>query len=118
MRQAAAFCFLALAGCERAGADFQNAAKQPVEVTSTLLPSNAGGATNTFLLKPGGEMQSVWLVSEHRLLQFKYASGQVERFEGETLTQLATECPKHCILRATDSGVKVVGTNVFGHPKD
>ena len=118
MRAAVVLCFVALAGCERAGADFENGARQPVEVTSALLPGKADGASNTFVLQPGGHMQSVWYVGEHRLLQFKYASGQVQRFEGQNLAQLSSECPKHCILRITDSGVRVVKTNLFGQPKE
>ena len=118
MRAAAALSLIALAGCERAGADFENATKQPVEISSALLPNNAHGARNTFVLRPGEVRQSVWYVDEHRLLRFKSAAGSIESFEGSSLAQLSNKCPKHCILRYTDSGVEVVRTNLFGHPEE
>jgi hypothetical protein len=82
------------------------------------LPDKAAGASNTFVLQPGEAVQSVWYVGEHRLLQFKHSSGQVDKFEGAALAQLSRECPKHCILRINDSGVDVVETNLFGRPKE
>jgi hypothetical protein len=118
IRIAVAVACLSLAACERAGADFENATRQPVKITTVLSPDNAGGASNTFTLEPGGEMHSVWYVGEHKLLRFEYGSGQVATFEGQSLMQLASECPKHCILRATNAGVHVVKTSLFGHPQE
>ena len=117
MRVVVALCFFTLVACERAGADFENATSRPIVVASALRPQVANGSMVTFSVAPGGTVQSVWYVGEHRFLQLKYASGRIERYEGERLSQLAQQCPKHCILRVTDSGVSVIKTNVFGEPK-
>ena len=115
MRAAPALACLLLASCERAGADLENAERQPVTVIDALRDSSQ---PMTYVIQAGETVQSVWRVGEHRYYEFRWPSGKVMRFQGNDLNRIAKECPKHCILRLTNAGVKVVRTDLFGQRKE
>ena len=104
-----------LAGCERAGADIENASTQQLEVRLTLRDRDGPGAIS---VAPGQTLQSVWFVEDHRQMIFSYAGRSSMLFRGEKLKALGQRRPRHCILRVSERGVRAIATDLFGKPKD
>ncbi|MDQ3078132.1 MAG: hypothetical protein M3Q83_04730 [Pseudomonadota bacterium] len=110
---------LSTAACERAGADFENRSSRPVSILAELTtPPDGSDGVMPFEVAPNETVQSVWYVNEHKRMSFVWQSGARVVLDGKNLTELARMCPKHCILRVSESGVVPVQTNFFGRPEN
>jgi hypothetical protein len=99
------------AGCERAGAVFENRTSGTVLINDPLKLEEkpAGYASSLPVALPSNMVRgSVWRVDERQFIDISTSTGKRFRFAGASLNKLADDCPKHCILQITDDGVRVV----------